>query len=200
MLNIINKGYKKILELFYFSKFETIHLREIVKKTSMNENSVYRFLNKLEKKDILKSNKKGNMRLFSIRKNDNAYLTFAFFDNERYNKLPNIRKIAIQKYIQALPNIPVFIILFGSTAKNNFNKDSDVDLLIVTNEKINTEKAEHLADSQSAIKISTFQINYKNFLRELKVKEDKVLQSAIKTGFPLINHMLYYEVLFDEKL
>ena len=94
----------------------------------------------------------------------------------------------------------MFAVLFGSTAKGTYKEDSDIDILIITNKKISPEKAEKETDALTAMKISTFQIKYKNFLTELKMKEDKVVQSAINSGYPLINHIQYYEVLYNEKI
>jgi len=199
MLNILNSGYKKILKLFHIGK-TTFYLREIAKKTKLNENTVFRFLNKLEKEKILKSEKQGNLKLFSLRKNKQTYAILTFFDIEKYEKLPDIRKTAITHYLNSLSKQPIFAILFGSTAKETYRNDSDIDILLITNEKINTQYAENEADAQSALKVSTFQMTYKYFLKELKLNEDPVVQSAINTGYPLLNYIQYYEVLNNETI
>lgn len=198
MLNIIKKGYKDILSLLKEEK--ELHLRDIAKKTKLNENSTYRFLNKLEKENILKSKKLGNLKFFSYKNNKQSYQIKSFFDIEKYEKLPHIRKTAINYYLNSLPKKPIYVLLFGSTAKNTYRTDSDIDILLITNEKIDTSNSEKIADSQSAIKISTFQITYKNFIQELKLKNDFVIQSAIETGYPIINHVDYYEVLDNERI
>lgn len=199
MLNIIKKGYLDILRLFYTNKSK-IHLREIAKQTKLNENSAYRFLNNLEKENILKSEKKGNMRFFSLKNNKKTYSVLTFFDMEKYEKLPSIRRTAIEAYLKNLHKQPIFSILFGSTAKNNFRDESDIDILLITNEKIKTENAENEAGAQSSLKISTFQMIYKDFIQELKLKNDRVVQSAIETGYPLINHIKYYEEIQNAKI
>ena len=102
---------------------------------------------------------------------------------------------AIKTYLDNLPENPVFAVLFGSTAKGTYKEDSDIDILIITNNKISAKKAQKEADALTAMKISTFQITYKDFLIDLKMKDDKVVQSAIISGYPLINHIQYYEVL-----
>ncbi|MFA6089127.1 MAG: nucleotidyltransferase domain-containing protein [Candidatus Woesearchaeota archaeon] len=200
MLNILNRGYTDILQLFYTDKCKSIHLRDIAKLTKYNENSVYRFLNKLEKDNILKSRRQANLKLFSLKQNKKVYSILSFFDVEKYEKLPHIRKTALKCYFDALEVKPIFAILFGSTAKENFREDSDIDILLITNSRIDTKKAEYAADTQSAMKVSTFQMTYKNFLKELKLKDDKVVQSAVHTGYPLINHIQYYEVIFNETI
>ena len=199
MLNIINNGYVDILRLFYENR-DGIHLREIAKKVKLNENSAYRFLNKLEKDNLLKSEKKGNLKLFSLKNSRKTYSIITFFDIERYDKLPSIRKTAIETYLNNLSKQPIFAVLFGSTAKNTFRNDSDIDILIITNERIKTNKAEEEAGALSALKVSTFQMTYKDFMQEIKLKNDMVVQSSLKTGYPLINHIKYYEELQNAKI
>jgi predicted nucleotidyltransferase len=197
MLTILRPGYAKIMQLFYMDKSAKLHLREIARQTELFEPSAFRFLNSLEKDQILKSEKVGNQKRYSIKRAIRAYFTFEAFDLERFEKLPSIRKSAIKTYLDSLPEQPVFALLFGSTAKGTYNEDSDIDVLLVTNNKIDVRQAEKEVDSLTAIKISTFQISYKDYLTDLKMREDKVIQSAINSGYPLINHVRYYEVLYE---
>ena len=188
------------MQLFYKNKTAKPHLREIARQTKLHVPSVTNFLNNLEKEQILKSKKDGNLKKYAIRQSKKTYILFESFDLERFEKLPSIRKNAIEIYTNNLPKKPIFIILFGSTAKGTYKENSDIDILLVTNNKISVEKAEKEVDALTAMKISTFQINYKNFLVDLKMKEDKVVQSAIASGYPLINHIQYYEVLYNERV
>jgi len=200
MITILRSGYAKIMQLFYKDKTARLHLREIARQTKLHEPSVSRFLSSLEKDQILKSEKDGNLKKYSIKKGLRAYFIFEAFDLERFEKLPSIRRNAIKTYLDNLPEKPVFAVLFGSTAKGTYKEDSDIDILIITNKKISAEKAEKETDALTAMKISTFQMTYEDFLTELKIKEDKIVQSAINSGYPLINHIQYYEMLHNKRI
>ncbi len=201
MITILRSGYAKIMRLFYADKAARIHLREIARRTKLHEPSATRFLSSLEKDQILRSEKDGNLKKYSIKKAVRTYFIFEAFDLERFENLPSIRRNAIKTYLDTLPEKPVFAVLFGSTAKGTYHENSDIDILIITNKKIPTENAEKEVDALTAKKISTFQITHKEFVAELKMKEDKVVQSAISTGYPLINHIQYYEELGrDERI
>lgn len=200
MLTILKSGYGKIMQLFYKDKRAKLHLREIARQAKLHEPSATRFLRALEKENILKSEKDGNLKKYSVQKSTRAYLIFEVFDIERFEKLPGLRKNAVQAYLNALPEKPIFILLFGSTAKGTYREDSDIDILIIVNKTISADKAEKEADALTSIKISTFQIRYTDFLNELKLKEDKVVQSAIQSGYPLINHIYYYEAVCNERI
>ena len=200
MITLLRVGYGKIMQLFYKDKTVKLHLREIARQTKLYEPSVTRFLNSLEKDQILKSEKDGNLKKYSIKKTTKTYFLFEAFDLERFEKLSSIRKNAIKTYLETLPEKPIFAILFGSTAKGTYTHDSDIDILLVTNNRISAEKAEKEASAITGMKISTFQTKHDNFLIELKMKEDKVVQSGIHSGYPLINHIQYYEVLYNERI
>jgi predicted nucleotidyltransferase len=192
MKTILGSGCEKIMRLFYKDKNAKFHLREIARKTKLNENSATRFLLELEKENILISEREGNMKKFGISRNDMAFALFAVFDVERFGRLPGIRKNAISHFMDQLGEKPVIAVLFGSTAKETYGGESDIDMLLVVNRKTNTENAENYAESQTGMKINLVQITFRAFLNELKVKDDHVIQSALSTGYPLTNHILYY--------
>lgn len=197
MVTMIQTGHSKILRLFYEDKKVSFHLRDISRKTKLYPNSVTRFLNQLEKEGILASQKEGNLKKYRIKKSEKLSNIFASFDIERLNKLPLARKRAINYFLDKLQEKPVISLLFGSTAKETFRKDSDIDLLLIVNKKIDVVKAKDYVDSQVGIKINCFQITYEEFKKEIKLKEDKVIQSALNTGYPIFNQMLFYEVYLN---
>lgn len=200
MITLLKPGYGKIMQLFYADKSAKLHLREIARQARLHTPSATRFLKSLEKEHILRSSKDGNLKKYSIRRTLGAYLLFEIFDIQRFDRLPSIRKNAIRAYLDNLPQRPVFAILFGSSAKGTFTDESDIDILIIANTRMDAHEAEKEADALTAMKISTFQMTYEGFLTELKMNEDKVVQSAIASGYPLINHIQYYEVILHERV
>jgi len=197
MITLLKTGYWKVMQLFYKNKSAHYHLREISRLTKLHGPSVSAILNELEEKGILKSQRQGNLREYSIIRNKNTFLIYTIFDLERWNRLPTIRKQAIECYLDKLPEQPIFVILFGSTAKETYRSGSDVDILIITNKIISTEDAEKEANALTGIKVSSFQMNRDQFLKEIKLKEDSVVQSALNTGYPQINHISYYEKYYE---
>ena len=200
MTTIFNFGIRRILYLFYQQKKQSIHLREILRRTGISGRGLLQYLQILEQEKILSSHKQGNMKLYTVVPAKRTFSIFTLFDVEKERTLTQRRKDALSAYIQMLPEQPVFVILFGSTAKGTAKEESDVDILLITNKKIKTKDAEKEADILYAIKISTFQMVYKDFLKELKLKDDPVVQSALKTGFPILNHIAYYEAMYYERI
>ncbi|MDO8656991.1 MAG: nucleotidyltransferase domain-containing protein [Nanoarchaeota archaeon] len=200
MTTLLRPGIRKILYTFYKRKNERIHLRELARETNMHGQSITRYLAQLEKEKILQTRKEGNLKQYELAHNKSVYALLSLFDVEKVEKLPLLRKKAIDTYIKALPQPPIFMVVFGSTAKETYIKDSDIDILIITNAKIDIASAEKEVDAQCAMRVSTFQMTYPRFIQELKLKEEPVIQSAIQTGYPVINHLQYYEVLYHERV
>jgi predicted nucleotidyltransferase len=195
MISWIKSGYWNILQLFYTNKSAKLHLREIARKSKLHGPSTTRFLRALEKDNIVKSEKDGNQKKYFLNLNQKTYSIFELFDLEKFNSLPAIRRNAIKYFIEYLKEKPLIIIIFGSTAKESFKDISDIDLLLITNSKIDTEEAEKHSEALTGIKISIFQMKLKDFLKEIKLKEDQVIQSAIFSGYPIFNNKYYYEVI-----
>lgn len=186
-----------ILGLFYKGRNQPLHLREIARNAGIRESAVSRHLNALEKEKSLVSKPEANLKKFNIKRSMIPEI-FPLFDNERIKSLPLLRKNALKAYINSLEAKPVFIVLFGSTAKGGLRPDSDMDILEVFNAKTSTSAAAKYAEAQTSIRIQAVQMALKTFIEELKLKNDPVVQSAVETGFPVFNQKYYYEVLYNE--
>lgn len=195
MTTILKPGVEKVMRVFYSELWKDIHLRELGRRTNLEGQSITRHLDILEKTKYLTSRKDGNQKKYSLRHNKKVFALISLFDIDKFERLPEIRKQAIETYLNTLPQQPIFAVLFGSTAKENYTSESDIDVLLVTNRKIDASSAGLEAEALQTQNISTFQVTYKVFTRELKLKEDPVVQSAFHSGYPLINHIRYYEAL-----
>jgi len=193
MRTLTKPQFWNILRLFYVNKNSPLHLRQISRDIKIQESATFRQLNELEKKEILSAVKEANLKKFHI---NPKYIPeiFPSFDEEKLEKLSLLRKKAIKTYLNNLTDKPIIMIVFGSTAKGTYKNDSDIDILEIFQVKTDTKKARMEAESMTGIRIQTFQMTYKDFIKELKIKEDKVIQSAIESGFPVFNSRHYYEV------
>jgi predicted nucleotidyltransferase len=86
------------------------------------------------------------------------------------------------------------IVLFGSASRKEENKESDIDLLIVSDKKLNLEKNKEQAELTSKHPLSIFQTTIKQFIEN---KDDIIIQ-ARKTGFPIYKEQNFYEVILNE--
>jgi len=196
MITLYKLQYWNILKLFYKNNNQPLHLRQISRLINLKESALSRHLNFLLEEHILISETIGNMKFFKVK---DVTQLFYLFDMDRFNNLPLLRKNAVRFYIEKLSSKPIFIIIFGSTAKGVFNDASDLDIIVVFNEIVETKQATKYSESQTGIRISDIRISFNDFMKEIKLKEDMVIQSAIQTGFIAYNHAYYYEVLGNEE-
>ena len=190
---ITRPQYWSILKLFYGNHNTPLHLRDISRKINLRESATSRHLNALEKTNILKSQKEANLKKYNL-KNQAIPEIFSLFDIERLEALPLLRINTIRFYINTLKEKPIFVILFGSTAKGHFRDDSDIDVISIFNKKTDTTEAIKYAEAQTGMKLSEFQLSYPQFIKELKLKQDNVIQAGIETGYPIYNQIYFYEV------
>ena len=195
MRTLIKDAYWKVLKEFYRNRNTPLHLREISRKIKLDQSALTRHLKNLTRNRILVFKEEGNLKKFSVNKGYTKNI-FPLYDEEKLESLPLLRRNAIRFFMQKLEEKPVLAIVFGSKA--TFTEESDVDIIMIFNKKTDTGKARTYAEAQTGIKISEFQMTYKDFTREIKLKEDHVIQSGIEIGFPIYNNSLYYEVLNNE--
>ena len=187
----------KILKIFYDNRNSHVHLREISRKAGLNESTISSHLNFLLKVGILKTEKDANLKKFYIN-NSKIKEIFTLFDAEKLSSLPQLRKDAIELYISHLEKKPLILIVFGSTAKGTYSKNSDIDLLEVSPYNKKEDKTAKYVEAQTGIKIQIFLISPDHFKNEIKLKKDKVILSALETGFPVFNAKYFYEAIYNE--
>lgn len=161
----------KFLEIFLEEPEEEFYIRELSRKLKKSPTTISKYLKKLEKEGILKSKEKFNHLLFKA----NA-------EKEEFRKLKidyNLKKINKSGFVDFLIrefNEPRAIVLFGSFAKGENIKASDIDLLVVTTLKkeIDVEKFEH----EFGHKIQLFLFSEKE-LEKMKEKNKELLNSFI---------------------
>jgi predicted nucleotidyltransferase len=173
-----------------------LHLRAVARAANLHEPSASAALQALEKSNILFSEKQGNQKLYSLKPTQNSYAVLSLLDLERLQSLPRIRQSAIHYFLDKLEK-PIFAVVFGSTAKDTFKEDSDLDILLVTNKKTPTQPAQKHAEALTGIRVNALQMTLEDFRMELRLKQEPVIQAALKTGFPVFNAAYFHEVLFE---
>lgn len=199
MNNIFNKGKGKIIECFYKNRSKEIYFSEILRETKLTQNTTLRHLKNLIGNNILISTKKTGNTFYKINpKNPQVYSLFSYFDYKRFNELPSERKRAINDFMEKIKVKPLIAIVFGSTAKSTFGKDSDIDILLTYNRKESKDtKLKEDIEAITGIKIQMFIIDFDYFKEQLLKEEDKVITHAIKTGFVITGFDKFYKEALD---
>ncbi|KHO52993.1 MAG: hypothetical protein QT05_C0011G0005 [archaeon GW2011_AR13] len=135
------------------------HLREIARLINEPHSTVLRKINQLVKDSILDYKTEGKNKSFFIKRNIKArnyvHLSEIYKLNKLLDKSPQMSII-----LEDVKNnfSKGMIILFGSYAKGNETKNSDIDIYLETNDNKIKNKIKEL-NSKLSIKIGEFDLN-----------------------------------------
>jgi predicted nucleotidyltransferase len=119
----------KLLRYFFEEPEREFYVRELAKLVKKSPTTISKYLNALEKEKLLVSSKKFNHLLFKADVNRK-------FKNLKLNhNLSLIRNSGLLDYLNDIFNYPEAIVLFGSFARAENIKKSDIDILIVSPSK-----------------------------------------------------------------
>jgi len=136
---------KKILEVFFKDPFKEAHLREVVRLSGVSLTNVDNSMRLFVKEDMFKRREASNMVFFKPNLENEALLKiFEYLELEKrrdfYGKNKKIARL-LQKYSEAIVDLSnkkiQIVILFGSVARGDWTKESDVDMLAVVSGKEN---------------------------------------------------------------
>lgn len=134
---------KKILDVFFKDPFKEAHLREVVRLSGVSLTNVDNSMRLFVKEDMFKRRESSNMVFFKPNLENEALLKiFEYLELEKkrdfYSKNKKIARL-LQKYSNAIVDLSnkkiQIVILFGSVARGDWTKESDVDMLAVVSGK-----------------------------------------------------------------
>lgn len=202
---LIPSGRKKILEVFLNDPFREIHLREIVRLSKSSLTNVSNSMQLFVKSDIFKRNEMSNSTFFKPNlENDETIKIFELLELDRrkvfYAKNKNIARL-LKKYtdkIVELSNKRIqLVMLFGSVARGEWTKGSDIDILAVVPEKekdiidiLNKAKA----DASPLLEIRPISTTTKKFIDGYRAKTE-FYDNLWNDRIVLYNEFLFWQLI-----
>ena len=113
--------------------------------------------------------------------------------NEFYSKNREI-KLLLENFIKSLnPESIITAALFGSYAKNNATKESDIDILVVTRRKINIDKATKESYARYGKEINAVMMTPSEFKRQ---KGKEIIKEVITNHYVLFGAENFVRMVF----
>lgn len=125
-----SKVVKKLLNYYFLHPEDSLFINEISRKLNLDKRNLTKKLKELEKEGILKSESRGNQKVYSI---DRSFPLF-----EEYKQIV-FKTIGLEDRLRNLIKKVDGIqkaYLFGSYAKNKMDAYSDIDLLVIGTHKV----------------------------------------------------------------
>jgi predicted nucleotidyltransferase len=155
---MIHNKYLEVLERFSSLYSKEIYGRELIGKVCFSQKAISLILNDLEDSGILSSSSRGQTKYYSWNLMNpliNKYISFV----EQWKAISFFEKH--QKFIDLFSELDFeLIVVFGSYAKGDYTKSSDLDLFIVG--KMDKSKLTEL-ENKYGIKIQVFEVSSKAF-------------------------------------
>ena len=189
----IMKADEKIYEAYLELKQDKLYFNQLKEFTKLSNSSLQNALDKLIKNSTLGLNKTKSNTFYQIKNKKLFSLKFSEIAVNRFNSLNIGTKVPLRNFLKNIPKEIHMIVLFGSSSRKEERKDSDIDLLVVSNKKIDLTKNKKEAEITSKHPISIFQATINQFMEN----KDDVIVQARKTGFPIYKEQNFYEAVLD---
>lgn len=184
----INQNMIRIIEVLVEGR---AYFNEIHEKTGIkSKNNLLKNLQSLTNNKILIKEENKSNTFYSLNYQNKVLISLLnLINNIKLAKLPFDIKSSISEVI--LYSKPKIAILFGSYAKINYNKKSDIDLIFF--DAVDKKRIKEIS-SKYGVKLNiTFMA-----LNEWQ-KDNEALNHIIKTGYPLIGAEYFYNEAIDLK-
>lgn len=178
-----------ILRLLIENQEKTFSIRQIGIRRKINYKSAYTSLKDLAKEGVVSLKKQGNTTICSFDRHFND----SVFEVEyaRLKELLKNKNFLVLYNRLASVNSQFILLLFGSYARGEETKNSDIDLLLISD---NPKPAE-MQISMIPLDIHLTRITYDNFRSMLRSKEFTVVSEAIKHNILLFGIEDYYRLM-----
>lgn len=185
---------EKIIQSFFDAKKNTLYFNELVASTNLSHSSLQNNLKKLINKNILRTEKSKAHRFYIINDLKFTALEFSQKAHQKFEQLHRSVRIPLTDFLKRIPRHHHCVVLFGSASRGMQKNGSDIDLLIVTEHKKESNLIKKDIDAISKYPLSIFECSVKEFIKN----EDHLIIQARQTGFPIFGEQFFYEVQLDE--
>ena len=178
----------EILTLYLGEYKKQFYLREISRLINIPLKTTQNLTNHLEKEKIIKSAVSGKNKYFRLNI-DNVKTKLYILQSEIHKSILFIEKYQVFKTFLKEIKTNVILIVFGSFAKFKPEKDSDLDILTVSKERLNLPS--HLLP----YKIHQINMSEDDFLKAIEQKET-LIKEIEKNHIILNNHSFYVNIMW----
>jgi len=172
-LDFIKPTTLRVLEFFFAHPAAEFHEREVLRRVKISKGSANKILRQLAALALLIRAEKGRMVFYRLNADDPFVKQMKVFVNIWILRL----------FVQGLKESARRIILFGSCAEGTDVAESDIDILIITDEKKLAQNGVSAFNGKSERPIAPIIVSMEEFARMRK--KDKPLFERIDRGIVL---------------
>lgn len=130
MISLRSEITRKLLNYFFINPQENLYVNELSRKLELDKRNLVKKLKELEKDGIVKSQIRGNIKLYSINKDYPLYEEYKRIILKTIGVEDKLRRILTE--VEGIKEAYIY----GSYAQNKMDIHSDIDLLVIGGHKI----------------------------------------------------------------
>ncbi len=186
------KNHSRIIKVLLERQEEELNIAKISRYSQIDYKTTFNAIKDLERNGLVLAKPFGKTKKITLNKKVDPLIFDAEFERrqELFKKNKNL-KIIYKRLFEL--QFPFITLLFGSQAKGKATRHSDIDLLIVCEEK----RKQSIQDVLELfpLKIHPTFTNFENFILMLKTKEFNVVSEAVKNNIILVGTEDYYRII-----
>ncbi|MCF7799088.1 nucleotidyltransferase domain-containing protein [Candidatus Woesearchaeota archaeon] len=184
----------KIFLAYLTSRKSKLYFNELKELTGLSDSSLDHNLKKLVSNNILSIDKTKSNTFYILKNKRLVSLKFSELSLSKFDDLNRGVRVPLQNFLSKLPRTIFSVVLFGSASRKEEQKNSDIDLLIISNEKPNLNPLRKDSEIISNYPLNIFYCSIQDFIDTT----DHIVIQAKKTGFPVFGEQNFYEVLLNK--
>lgn len=166
MISLRSQVTRKILSLFFLNPEETLYVNELSRRLGLDKRNLVKKLRELEREGILRSERRGNLRLFGANPKFPLY--------QEYRKII-MKTIGVEEQLKDMmrgtPGVKEAYI-YGSYAQDAMSVHSDLDLLVVGDHEIKAlQQKIVLLQREIGREINSVNMNEDEFRKRVDMKD-----------------------------
>lgn len=176
-----------------------LHLRELSRLLKTGLPNVIRYTNILEKEGVIQKKKDANLVRLKLKESQKTIAYLKQINTERFLSLPQKIQLAITDFSNELKIKPLICLIFGSYAKGDYTKTSDIDILLIFQKLEHEDQIENTAkriSMRTNTTINPIYLNYENFEKNFLNKEHDFSKEIRQKVIVLLGVELYYSLLW----
>lgn len=175
---IINQTTLELLALFRSDYRKSYYLREAAREIDVDMKAVQHQLKRLEAMNIVSSAERGKIKEYRLNLTNSVTRFFMTMAETFYTITFLAENFLVKKLFgQIEGRAEGSLVLFGSLAKGQATRDSDVDLFIISDRKTDTDPFKEAEDLRGR-RISTRVASAKQFLKGLQ-EDDPLMKEVV---------------------
>jgi len=173
ILDLITPTAYKVLRHFTARPAAEFHEREIIRATGVSKGSANRILRRLAELSLLERKEKGRMVFYRLNASDPFVRQLKIAENVW----------ALRPFVDGLKRSARKVLLFGSCAEGTDGAESDIDILILTDEAKSARESVSAFNREAVRQMAPIFVNMNEFA--MMKKDDRPLFERIDRGVVL---------------